>query len=284
MPVEVGIWRIGERIERISFSNLETEQKLEQAIARDLSMIYPDLLLIGRQVPTAYQKFIDVLAIDATGALVVVELKRSRTPREVVAQALDYGSWIARLTYQEVAEVYKEKNGGVDLAQAFKERFGAELEAISDRHRLVVVASELDGSTERIIEYLADRFGVPINAVLVSYFHEGHSEYLTRAWLRDPSAADVTASSRGARSRDPWNGRDFYVSLGDGERRSWEDCRRYGFVSAGGDRWYSRTLGALFPGARVFVCIPQTGYVGVGTVRAAAVPVKEFCVDVDGRR
>lgn len=282
MPVEVGIWRLGANVQRVEFSSLETERKLESAIASELSIVDPDLMLIGRQVSTSYQKLIDILAIDATGALVVIELKRDRTPREVVAQALDYGSWIAGLSYDDVAALFTEKNGGADLAHAFRERFGADLDVISDRHRLVVVASELDGSTERIIEYLASRFSVPINAVLVKYYKEGTGEYLARVWLRNPAAAEEHGRSAGSRSRDPWNGSDFYVSLGDGDRRSWEDCRRYGFVSAGGDRWYSRTLGMLFPGARIFVCIPKTGYVGVGIVRSAAVPVNEFQVSENG--
>ncbi|HEX8276731.1 MAG TPA: hypothetical protein VF615_29095 [Longimicrobiaceae bacterium] len=82
--------------------------------------------------------------------------------------------------------------------------------------------------------------------------------------------------------RDEWNGRDFYVSLGEGTHRTWDDCRRYGFVSAGGGRWYSGTLKNLSPGHRVFVCIPGTGYVGVGVVRDRAVPVRDFLVDVNG--
>lgn len=39
----------------------------------------------------------------------------------------------------------------------------------------------------------------------------------------------------------------------------------------------------LFPGARVFVNIPGTGYVGVGEVTAETRPVKEFSVKVDGQ-
>jgi hypothetical protein len=84
-------------------------------------------------------------------------------------------------------------------------------------------------------------------------------------------------------ARDEWNGRDYYVSVGEGEHRSWEDFRNYGFVSAGGGAWYSRTLKSLEPGHRVFACIPGTGYVGVGTVTEPAVPGREFRVNVDGQ-
>ena len=60
---------------------------------------------------------------------------------------------------------------------------------------------------------------------------------------------------------------EFYYSAGEGERRRrWADMRRYGFISAGGGRWYSRTLRALEPGHRVWALIPKAGYVGVGEV------------------
>jgi len=37
---------------------------------------------------------IDLLAIAPDGALVIIEIKRGRTPREVVAQALDYAGCV----------------------------------------------------------------------------------------------------------------------------------------------------------------------------------------------
>jgi hypothetical protein len=72
-----------------------------------------------------------------------------------------------------------------------------------------------------------------------------------------------------------WGGRDYYYSAGEGERRRWGDMRSYGFVSAGGGRWYSRTLRVLEPGHRVWAPIPRVGYVGVGEVVAPMVPVGE---------
>jgi len=73
-------------------SPLDSEQRLEDMIAEDPRMSGTDLLIIGRQVPTGFGGFIDLLALDAEGRVHVLELKRDRTPRDVVAQALDYGS------------------------------------------------------------------------------------------------------------------------------------------------------------------------------------------------
>jgi RecB family endonuclease NucS len=62
---------------------------------KDPSMLGIDVLLVGRQVTTASYGRIDLLAIDDEANLVVLELKRNKTPREIVAQALDYASWVS---------------------------------------------------------------------------------------------------------------------------------------------------------------------------------------------
>jgi len=52
MPIEVGIWGLGDKIERVDFSPMEADSGLEDIPAADLSILDPNLLLIGRQVPT----------------------------------------------------------------------------------------------------------------------------------------------------------------------------------------------------------------------------------------
>jgi hypothetical protein len=145
------------------------------------------------------------------------------------------------------------------------------------------VASELDASTERIVTYLAGQ-GVAINVLFFRYFVLHGHQYLGRTFLLDPGEAEAIGGSTRVtkKSKEPWNGQDFYVALGEEHRRTWDDCRRYGYVSGGGKPWFSNSLKQLTPGARVFVHIPGTGYVGVGRVTQAAVPVKEFKVKVDG--
>jgi hypothetical protein len=288
MPIEIGIWRIDGGVARVSSSALADERRLEDVIEQDLSILGLDLLLIlGRQVETAYGKRIDLLAIDAEGVLYVIELKKDKTPREIVAQLLDYGSWVGTLTVDDIASIYAKRaaGNGKSFADAFRDRFKTELpETLNESHQLIIVASELDASTERIVEYLS-AYGVPINALFFRYFSDGSAEYLARSWLLDPVEAEVRRKRSGTkRTQAPWNGRDFYVAFGEDEARSWEDARRYGFISGGGGKWYSGTLSLLEPGHRVFVYIPQAGYVGVGIVTESVQPVGEFTVDVDGVR
>lgn len=285
MPIEVGIWRINGIPEKVHFSPIETEAKLERVLDADISVLDPSLMVVGRQVPTEFGGFIDLLAVNAEGDLTVIELKRGRTPREVAAQTLDYASWVQNLKYEQITEIYSERHHGQPFEQGFTEHFDADPpESLNENHRLIVVASELDSSTERIIGYLSVNYGVPINAVFFRYFKEGENEYLARTWLIDPNQVEAQASKAPAvkGGKEAWNGKDFYVALGEGDHRRWSDCRKYGFVSAGQGRWYSRTLEQLVPSARVFVCLPKQGYVGVGTVKESAVPVKDFTVEVNG--
>ncbi len=285
MPVELGIWRLGESIERVAHSPIDSEGRLESAIVKDLSLIAPDLLLIGSQVLTSYGGRIDILALDSQAKLVIVELKRNKTPREVVAQALDYATWVKVQSFDEISNLYAQHNKGRTLTAAFEETFGSPFpDELSNEHQLVIVASALDSSTERIIDYLVEDYGVPINAVFFRYFNDGGREYLTRTWLLDPMEAEVKSKSpRRSSTQESWNGRDYYVALGEGEDRTWDDCAKYGFISAGGGRWYHRLLYMLLkPGCRIFACIPSVGYVGWGVVQGEARPARDMKVILDG--
>jgi hypothetical protein len=290
MPVEVAIWKLGEKVSRVSFEAMPSEGRLEDVLAQDVSILDPNLLLIGRQVPTRYGSYIDLLALDADGNLVVIELKRDRTPREVVAQLLDYGSWVRQLEDADIAGIFGEyvrancpQEADTSLDQAFCQKFGVQEmpEALNESHELVVVASELDASTERIVNYLADEYGVAVNAVFFRFFRDSGNEYLSRVWLIDPGEVEAKVVEK--RGREPWNG-EFYVSFGEGEHRRWADARKYGFVCGGGGSWYTQTLKMLEPGSRIWVNVPGQGYVGVGRVTESVVPLGEFKVkDVSGR-
>ncbi len=282
MPTEIKLWKLdGDTATPVAPSSISSEQRLEAILETDLAILgLGDLLCVGRQVVTPHSGRVDLLAIDGTGVLHVIELKRDKTPREVVAQALDYASWAAKLSVDDLEAIWQLKNTGT-LVAALSERFaGSEPEELNVEHRVVIVAAELDESSERIVEYLSN-LGVPINAVFFRYFNEGGQELLARTWLVLPEEAGARGHSA-KKVYPPWNGTDMYVSFGEGASRNWDDARRYGFVSGGHGSWYSRTLTLLTPELRVWVHIPGSGYVGVGVVEDASVPVEKFSVDVDG--
>jgi hypothetical protein len=247
MPIQHAIWKVGEAPVALSTCQLASEQKLEDMIVRDPRILSGEWLLIGRQESTSHGGRIDLLAIAPDGSLVLIELKRDRTPREIIAQALDYASWVEDLSADRIAQIYQRFSKGGKLEEAFRGHFGAELDedTLNQSHQIIIVAAELDPATERILGYLNAR-DIAINAVFFQVFQHGEEQLLSRAWLIDPGETQVNVASSGkARGeKEPWNG-EYYVSFGDMTSRSWEDARQYGYVSAGGGSWYSQTLKQL---------------------------------------
>ena len=288
MPLELSVWRIDSGLSRIEPATLNLESRLEDILARDISVAASNWMVIGRQVPTPWGKKIDLLCIDGEGNLVVLELKRNKTEREVVAQALDYGSFVHKISAEEVPRLFnayqKDYFPGQptkSLEEAFCARFSVRQmpEDLNSSHELVIVASTLDAATERIVGYLADESELSINAVFFRVFQDGDREVL------DPRMAPRSGDARGRQrhcQRPEGKGRveqRVYVNFGQGDRRDWEDAVTYGFVSAGGAPRFRDFMARLSPGDRVWVnVVSGFGYAGVGVVEDAAVPVDKFMV------
>nr|WP_226048456.1 endonuclease NucS domain-containing protein [Geobacter anodireducens] len=122
MPIRHAIWKVGTKPEPLAEVSLGKEALLEQMITEDPTILSDRWLLIGRQVRTTHGGFIDLLALNQDGQLIVIELKRDMTPREVVAQALDYASWVQELKADDVASIYSRFSGGGSLGDIFRQR------------------------------------------------------------------------------------------------------------------------------------------------------------------
>ncbi len=114
-----------------------------------------------------------------------------------MAQVLDYASWVRRLSYSEIDSIaveYKGKNIASMFSDCFKDAIP---EKININHKMIIVASELDDSTERIAGYLADEHQVNINAIFFNFFvDDDFKEILGRAWLMDPEEVQDRTESR----------------------------------------------------------------------------------------
>ena len=280
MPMNQSLWTLGESARPLKVGRLESEKALEDLIVENPSVLNSGWMIVGRQVRTDFNGFIDILALQPDGSPVVIELKRDRTPRDVTAQLLDYASWIEDITPEKLSVIYNDFSAGANLQEDFEKRFGSEWdgENLSANHQLVLVASELDAASERIVTYLADK-GLNINVFFFQVFNDGEKQYLSRSWLVDPAETQANVSS--PREKGVWNG-EFYANFGVSETSRWEDGIQYGFITASGGSWYTQTLQMLDVGDRVWVQVPKTGYVGVGIVRSEAQSVNDFMVDEQG--
>ena len=272
------VWSLDDK-SKLTEASLIREKELEDLLYEHIEILDDGWLVVGRQIRTFAGKYIDLLCMDHDGDMVVVELKRDLTPREVTAQTIDYASCVAELSIEEIAQIYlDDANNQGTLNEAYEKKFNCQLdeETVNTRVKMVVVAAQMDDSTERIIRYLRDTYNVDINILFFHIFEHCGKRLISRVWFEE-NVEDVSNITKTTRN---WNG-EYYVSFGEGERK-WEDARKFGFISGGGGTWYSKTLSLLSPGDRVWVNIPHTGYVGVGIVKDRVTLAKDTTFFING--
>ena len=253
-------------------SALSKESLIEEWVENDPSLLGLDAIIIGRQVATDHGKYIDLLALDRTGGLVIIELKKDRTPRDIVAQILDYATWVKTLTTPRVYEL-AERSSGQRLSTLYQQHFDEPIpERLNGSHSMLIVASKLDPASRRIVEYLSDEHGVSINTAFFAVFREGGQEWLTTDFLLDQAEVEERSERK---VRPPWSG-FYFVNTGQGEHRSWVDMKEYGFIGAGNGSFHSKRLDRLEPGDTVFAYLKGSGYVGYGTVTSPKEPATTF--------
>ena len=277
------LWSLGEN-RMLSPGKLLRETELEDTLHQNIELLDPNWLTIGRQVGTANGKYLDLLCMDRDGNLIVVELKKDLTPREVTAQVIEYASYMAEKKPEDIAQLYlnyaqKHHLPQSTLDTAYRTKFGADLdeEQINQKVKMVIVAAKMDDGTEHIIQYLRKTYDVDINILFFQVFSHNNDRILSRVWLEE----DLDLEAPPAKSTE-WN-HEYYASFGS-TSREWEDAEKYGFLSGGGGPWYSKTLAMLHEGDRVWVNIPHVGYVGVGIVSGEMQQAKQAVVTIGGEK
>ena len=92
MPMDQSLRMVGDSPERLLEARLPSESTMEEMIVRQPSILSTEWLVIGQQEAIQYGVRIDLLGLALDRAVVLIELKKDKAPRDVAAQALDYAS------------------------------------------------------------------------------------------------------------------------------------------------------------------------------------------------
>lgn len=153
----------------------------EEAILEEWLESNPDgivedgrVLIIGRQVNTDLGGFIDLLGIDREGDVVVIELKRDRTPRHTVAQALEYASFAEQLDTEELEGILRSylNNASLSLAEYHREYFELDTDdavAFNKDQRLVIVGQRVTQEIRQTSTFLRSK-GIRVTCVEFTFF------------------------------------------------------------------------------------------------------------------
>lgn len=235
---------------------------------------------------------IDLLGVDDKGNLVVVELKRDDDGGHMELQAIRYVAMVSGMTFVraiEVFQVYLDKHKPGQNARAMLLEFLAWDEPREDDFardvRIVLVAADFGKELTTAVLWLNER-DLDIRCVRLKPYANGDQtivdaqqvvplpeaeEYMVR--VREKAGTVREAAREGGTDTGYW-----FMNTGDdtNEGRSWEDCRKYGFMLAGGGERWINFAKKLRVGDKVFAYKTESGYVGLGVVTAEAVPFKDF--------
>ncbi len=279
MAQKTELWKVeNEELIEVPVTVLDKERRLQEWLAKNpAKLLDMEILIIGKEVTTTLKNQnnrIDLLAIDKSGDVLIIEVKRDRTPREVVAQALDYASWIDTLSATQIREISQKYLGDVNKIDSFLADSNITL---NTNHKIVIVAAQLDDASERIVQYLANKYSLNINVVFFN-FHKNDKgeEYLSKSWLTDFEAQQekIEIQKQGAEIATDY----YFFNVGEGGGRTWEVCRKYGFLSAGGSLRFKTFMQKFEVNDKIFAYVKGGGYVGYGTVTEKAVKIQDFKV------
>ena len=166
------------------FMSEHREKTIEAWLEQNPESIIEDggLLIIGKQVTTNLNTSIDLLGIDREGKLAVVELKRDKTPRDTLAQALEYASFAATLSSDQLEDIYQRyiNDENASLIESHKTFFSLDVsEAVSlnKDQRIIIVGSEILPSVRQAASYLRQK-GMFVTCLEFSYFKAESGEQL----------------------------------------------------------------------------------------------------------
>jgi len=161
---------------KTGFGDDHQEAVLEDWLENNPDGIVEDskLLIIGRQVQTSLGGSVDLLALDRWGDLVVIELKRGRTPRETIAQALEYAAYAAKLDYAQVEGVARQyqDDDGLTLAEAHRDYFALAPEegvSFNKSQRIVIVGETITPEIRETANFLNNN-GLRVTCLEFSFF------------------------------------------------------------------------------------------------------------------
>lgn len=200
---QIKLWKVeANKIQRVNKDRLDYERRLEKWLIEDISILSNNLVVIGSQIITPFGKIIDILALNSVGELIIIELKRDKTYREVIAQSLDYATWVKELDYEDLNGILNKYSDSEikDIGELFSATFNADAEEIefNSDHKMLIVGSEIDDSTVRIINYLSNEpYSVNINAVNFNYFKdENGNEFLAQSFIVPEENITVESKSK----------------------------------------------------------------------------------------
>lgn len=191
------------KFDKMPFDAEHDEATLEDWLEQNSNGILEDsgVLIIGRQVHTPLGGIIDLLGVDRQGDLVIIELKRDKTPRETIAQALEYASYIEGLDYEGLEGICRSytRDETLNLTRIHWDHFRLESDdavTFNKDQRMAIVGQRITPEIKQSALFLGSK-GIRVTCVEFTYFQtrDGVDRLMSQETVVDGRAQKMTPSS-----------------------------------------------------------------------------------------
>jgi hypothetical protein len=168
-----------QRVPEITFAlaELKERQDLQRLLRSRLDILGEDLMFVAEEYGAfdGSQRRIDLLAVDRTGQLVVIELKRTADGGHMDLQSLRYAAMVSTMTWDQLVGVYAHHNDvDEDVARERLEQWtGSEPDEdrqLSDRVRIILASADFSAEITSTVLWLTQQYRLGIACVrLVPY-------------------------------------------------------------------------------------------------------------------
>lgn len=185
------------------------ERDVEDWVVQRPEILGEDLLVIGRQVQLDEGRdWIDVLALDRAGSLVVVELKRDLVGGQADLQGLRYAALVSRWSYEGIQ---RQAEGYWKTASPKRGTFAQEVDAFADegyelntQQRVILAGRDVKPRLGTMALWLRDQ-GLDVRVVSIELFREGDLVYLQpQVVIPPPTEERFKATATVGASDRPW--------------------------------------------------------------------------------
>jgi len=161
-----------------NFQEENKELDLEDLLEKNPDYFFSEnrILIVGRQVLTNLNTSIDLLGVDSRGNTIVIELKRNKTPRETLAQLLEYASYIENIDYEQLNEIFQQYYGDETNLEEYHSEYFEDNDADQNiswnkSMKLIIVAQEVTPEIRQTSLFLRKK-GIDIYCAEFKYFKD----------------------------------------------------------------------------------------------------------------
>lgn len=165
------------------------EKSVEEWIKKKPDFLNENLLIFSQQHKFPTGEKADLIGIDENGSLVIIEIKRGKSGKDVDIQSLKYASYVSSWSYEDIENIaggfFKDNPELLEgeefnsLDSLLQEQFGEEfsIDSLNKRQRIIIVARNIERRIGSVLLWLHKQ-NVGIKAVEFESFEINGNPYL----------------------------------------------------------------------------------------------------------